>query len=134
MGKPIRVSYHRVALLCALAGVVISVTFGHARTPAGGRQAVRDARAKRYDFIKVYSALDVDTFLAIADEATLQNLKVVGHIPDTFTGQLERAFVPGFGMVAHAEELSKHSDEFTDADAQRCARLAKRKSRRLNQA
>jgi imidazolonepropionase-like amidohydrolase len=97
-----------------------------ANTPSDGRQAVRDTKAEGYDFIKAYSDLDVDTFLAIVDEAGKQGMKVVGHIPEAFEGQLERAFVPGFGMVAHAEEFSKQSANFTDEDATRFAQLAKK--------
>ncbi len=97
-----------------------------ANTPSDGRQAVRDIKAEGYDFIKVYSDLNVDTFLAIIDEASKQKMKTVGHIPDAFQGNLEGAFVPGFGMVAHAEEFSKHSETFTDNDAERFAQLAKK--------
>ena len=94
-----------------------------ALTPADGRQAVRDAKAEGYGFIKLYWRLDVETFLAITDEARLQGMKVLGHIPDAFEGQVEKAFVAGF-MIAHAEELAKHSDAFSDADAARFAALA----------
>ncbi|MEQ1499330.1 MAG: amidohydrolase family protein [Novosphingobium sp.] len=97
-----------------------------ANTPSDGRQAVRDLQGEGYDFVKPYSDLNVDTFLAIVDEAHKRGLKAVGHIPDAFEGQLESAFVPGFAMVAHAEEFSKHSQDFTDADAARFARLAKK--------
>jgi len=96
-----------------------------AKTPADGRQAVRDLRAQGYDFVKVYSELNVETFLAIIDEAGKQGLKTIGHIPEAFQGRLDSAIVPGFGMVAHAEEFAKHSKEFTDADARRYAQLAK---------
>lgn len=96
-----------------------------ANTPADGRQAVRDSRGEGYDFIKVYSDLDTETFLAIVDEAGKVGMKVVGHIPEAFEGKLDSAFVPGFALIAHAEELSKHSENFTDADAARFARLAK---------
>ena len=95
-----------------------------ALTPADGRQAVRDAKAEGYGFIKLYWRLDAETFLAITDEARVQGMKVLGHIPDSFTGRVERAFVPAF-MIAHAEELAKQSPEFTDADAARFAALAR---------
>lgn len=95
-----------------------------ALTPADGRQAVRDAKAEGYGFIKTYFRLDVETFLAIADEARVQGMPVLGHIPDAFRGQVERAFVPGF-MIAHAEELAKQSPERSDADATRFAALAR---------
>lgn len=94
--------------------------------PADGRQAVRDAKAEGYGFIKLYWRLDVETFKAICDEARKQGMKVLGHIPDAFQGKLEQAFVPGFDMVAHAEEFSKHSKTFAEADAVRFAELAKR--------
>jgi imidazolonepropionase-like amidohydrolase len=97
-----------------------------ANMPSDGRQAVRDVRAEGYDFIKVYSDLNVETFLAIVDEANKLGMKVVGHIPEAFWGKLETAFVPGFSMVAHAEEFSKQSAEFTDEDAIRFAKLAKK--------
>jgi cytosine/adenosine deaminase-related metal-dependent hydrolase len=95
-----------------------------ALTPADGRQAVRDAKAEGYGFIKLYSRLDVETFLAINDESRRQGMKVLGHIPDAFKGQVERAMVPDF-MIAHAEELAKHSPEFSDADATRFAERAR---------
>ncbi|MBL7985923.1 MAG: hypothetical protein JNM91_13030, partial [Flavobacteriales bacterium] len=96
-----------------------------ANTPSDGRQCVRDAKAEGYEFIKVYSELDTATYAAIIDEAAQQGLKTVGHIPDAFQGHLRAAFVPHFGMVAHAEEFSKHSKDFTDADAAQYAQLAK---------
>ena len=96
-----------------------------ANTPADGRQTVRNIKAEGYDFVKVYSDLDVATFTAIVDEANSQGMKVLGHIPEAFEGPLEKAFMPGFAMVAHAEEFSKQSADFSDADAARFARLAK---------
>ncbi len=96
-----------------------------ANTPNDGRQMVRDVQAEGYNFVKVYWRLDVDVFLAIVDEANKRKIKVLGHIPNAFDGQVEKAFVPGFGMVAHAEELSNHTSTFSDDDAKRFARLAK---------
>ncbi|HEX6396289.1 MAG TPA: hypothetical protein VFZ95_02600, partial [Steroidobacteraceae bacterium] len=52
-----------------------------AATPADGRQAVRDAKAEGYEFIKVYSKLTLETFAAIVEEARQQHMRVVGHIP-----------------------------------------------------
>lgn len=96
-----------------------------ANTASDGRQAVRDTKAEGYEFIKVYSSLNIETFQAIVDEAKKLKFKVVGHIPDAFQGKLEQAFVSNFGMVAHAEEFSKHSEDFSEADAKRFAQLAK---------
>ena len=59
------------------------------------------------------------------EEAHKQGMKVVGHIPNAFRGRLEDAFVPHFAMVAHAEEFAKHSQQFSDEDARRFAKLAK---------
>jgi imidazolonepropionase-like amidohydrolase len=92
---------------------------------ADGRQAVRSAKAEGYEFIKVYSGLNVETYKAIIDEAHEQGLKTIGHIPDAFQGKLKQAFVPYFAMVAHAEEFTKHSKEFTEQDAQHFAIFAK---------
>jgi imidazolonepropionase-like amidohydrolase len=96
-----------------------------ANTPEEGRMLVRNAKAEGYDLIKVYSKLNVETYTAIVDEANKLGLKTVGHIPNAFQGKLEQAFVPHFGMVAHAEEFSKHSDSLTNEDATRFAKLSK---------
>lgn len=96
-----------------------------ANTAEEGRMLVRNAKAEGYDLIKVYSKLNVETYTAIVDEANKLGLKTVGHIPNAFQGKLEQGFVPHFGMVAHAEEFSKHSDSLTNEDATRFARLTK---------
>ncbi|MCR8556389.1 amidohydrolase family protein [Mucilaginibacter sp. BJC16-A38] len=97
-----------------------------ANTPADGRQSVRIAKAQGYEFIKVYSHLNIETFKAIVDEAGRQRMKVVGHIPNAFKGRIEEAFVPNYDMVAHAEEYAKQTDTFSDHDAKRFAQLAKK--------
>jgi imidazolonepropionase-like amidohydrolase len=78
-----------------------------ATTAEGGRQAVRDAAAEGYDAIKVYSALDLDTFTAIVNEAHKLNMRVVGHIPQRGKGITEKFFQPGYDLVAHAEEFAQ---------------------------
>jgi imidazolonepropionase-like amidohydrolase len=52
-------------------------------TPEQGRLAVRQQVEAGADFIKVYSRLDREVFLAILDEAHQCGRKVAGHIPDT---------------------------------------------------
>ncbi|MBD1258990.1 amidohydrolase family protein [Maribacter polysiphoniae] len=91
------------------------------------RQAVRSVKAEGYNFIKAYSQLNIESFQAIVDEAQKQGLKVVGHIPDAFKGQTEKAFVPNFGLVAHAEEFSKQirNQAKTKKEAQYFAQLSK---------
>ncbi|NOS92156.1 MAG: amidohydrolase family protein, partial [Cyclobacteriaceae bacterium] len=96
-----------------------------ANTAEEGRMLVRNAKVEGYDLIKVYSKLNVETYTAIVDEANKLGLKTVGHIPNAFQGKLEQAFVPHFGMVAHAEEFSKHSDSLTNEEAIRFAKLTK---------
>ena len=90
-----------------------------------GRQAVRDAKQEGYEFIKLYSQLSTETYTAIIDEASKLGLKTIGHIPNAFQGKIEQAFVPHFGMVAHAEEFSKHAKAFSDQEARGFAQLAK---------
>lgn len=94
-------------------------------TPAAGRQAVRSAKAEGYNFIKVYSDLNIETFKAVIEEAKKQGLKTIGHIPNAFQGKLEKAFVPNFNMIAHAEEFSKHANDYSYEEAKRFAKLAK---------
>jgi imidazolonepropionase-like amidohydrolase len=96
-----------------------------ANTPEAGRQAARDVKAEGYEFIKLYSQLNKETYLAIVDEANKLGLKTVGHIPNAFNGKLKEAFVPNFDMVAHAEEFSKHAIDFSQDEARRFAILSK---------
>ena len=81
-----------------------------ATTPEDGRQAVRDAAAEGYDFIKVYSNLNLETFTAIVDEAHHLKMRVVGHIPERRKGITEKFFQPGFDLVAHAEEFAQQTE------------------------
>ncbi len=94
-------------------------------TPEEGRQAVRSAKAEGYEFIKVYTYLNIDTYKAIVDESSKQGLKVIGHVPAAFKGKLKEAFLPGFGMVAHAEELTNYAVDFSEAEAKEMAQLLK---------
>ena len=80
-----------------------------AATPEDGRQAVRDAQASGYEFIKVYSRLSLESFTAIVDEARQRGMRVIGHIPQREKGITAKFFQPGFGMVAHAEEFAQHT-------------------------
>jgi imidazolonepropionase-like amidohydrolase len=53
------------------------------KTPEEGREAVRKQVSAGVDQIKVYSGLQKDIFLAIADEAHKLGIKPVGHIPES---------------------------------------------------
>jgi hypothetical protein len=50
-------------------------------TPEEGHDAVRRLKTGGSDFIKVYSWLSRDSFLAIAEEAKKQNISFAGHVP-----------------------------------------------------
>ena len=101
----------RIALAALIDGNNANMT---ATTPSDGRQTVRIAKGEGYKFIKVYSQLNVETYKAIIDEANRQGIKVVGHIPNAFEGKPAKDFfVPHFGLIAHAEELSKQAKDFS---------------------
>lgn len=80
-----------------------------AATPADGRQAVRDAAADGYEFVKVYGRLDLATFTAIVEEARDRDIRVVGHIPQRGQGLTASFFQPGYDLVVHAEEFAQQT-------------------------
>ena len=97
-----------------------------AATPGDGRQAVRDVAAEGYDIVKAYENLNLDTFLAICDEASKLKMKVVGHLPQNGKGLTKRFFVPGFSMVAHAEEFAQQTNPPATDAISKYAQWAKR--------
>ncbi len=80
-----------------------------AATPAQGRQAVKDAAADGYQFVKVYGRIDLPTFTAIVEEARARNVRVIGHIPQRGEGITESFFQPGYELVVHAEEFAQQT-------------------------
>jgi imidazolonepropionase-like amidohydrolase len=81
-----------------------------------GRQAVRKTKEDGYDFVKVYSLLPRDAFLAIADEAKKQGLPFAGHVPNSVTaGEAsdagQKSFEHLYGIMlacsTRQEELTK---------------------------
>jgi imidazolonepropionase-like amidohydrolase len=52
------------------------------RTVAEARAAIHQAKRDRADFVKMYSFLRRDTFVAAADEAKRLGLPIAGHVPD----------------------------------------------------
>ncbi|BDD12085.1 amidohydrolase (plasmid) [Fulvitalea axinellae] len=101
-------------------------SIGSVKNPSDGRQTVRIAKGKGYKFLKVYTWLNQETFNAVIDEAKKLDMKVVGHIPIAFEGEVEKAFVANFGMIAHAEELSKQTSDYSYRQAQKFAQMAKK--------
>jgi imidazolonepropionase-like amidohydrolase len=69
------------------------------KTPDEARMAVRQQAEAGVDMIKVYSTLDRDVFLAIMEEAHIQGLKVVGHVPDSI--YIEEAAAAGLDSMEH---------------------------------
>ena len=113
----------RMALAKVIGGQKSNIT---AKNPSDGRNDVRFAKEEGYEFIKVYTWLNEETFKAVINEAEKQNMKVIGHIPFTFKGkQAKDFFIPHFGLIAHAEELSKQTEDYSYEKAQEFARLAK---------
>ncbi len=50
-----------------------------------GRNLVREYRDKGVDFVKVYTYLNRETYLAIADESKKLGIAFVGHVPNSIT-------------------------------------------------
>jgi imidazolonepropionase-like amidohydrolase len=66
---------------------------------AEARAAVRRAKERGADFIKVYSGLSLENFLAIADEAKHRGLPFAGHVPNVVS--LEDAANAGQTSMEH---------------------------------
>lgn len=71
--------------------------------PAAARQAVRDLKARGFDFVKIYNNIERPEFDAIIDEAGKVGLPVFGHIPRNFAAL--DALGGGQNAVAHTEEM-----------------------------
>ncbi|HST08400.1 MAG TPA: alpha/beta fold hydrolase, partial [Gemmatimonadaceae bacterium] len=56
-------------------------------TPDEARTAVRELKAAGVDFIKVYSSLPRDLYLAVAGEAKSEDIPFVGHVPYPVTAR-----------------------------------------------
>jgi len=73
-------------------------------TPGEAREAVRQLKAAGVDFIKVYSSLPRDLYLAIAEEAKRERIPFVGHVPYAMT-------------AAEASDAGQRSlEHFTEVD------------------
>jgi imidazolonepropionase-like amidohydrolase len=67
--------------------------------PDEGRAAVDTAIARGADFIKVYSGLSRESFLAIADESKRRGISFAGHVPDSVS--LDDASAAGQASMEH---------------------------------
>jgi imidazolonepropionase-like amidohydrolase len=87
--------------------------------PAEARAAVAEIAEAGFDFVKVYSRLSAETFAAVLGASEEFNIRVIGHIPGNREARPEEVILPGFAMIAHAEELAwlapeKSDDEIAD--------------------
>jgi hypothetical protein len=97
-----------------------------AATPADGRQAVRDAKAEGYDFIKVYNRVSPDTFRAVVEEARRHSVPVAGHLIARGAGITSELFLPGFTLVAHLQEYAQQVGDPGPAELARFATVTHR--------
>jgi imidazolonepropionase-like amidohydrolase len=89
------------------------------------RQAVRDLKKARADFVKVYSLLPREAYFAIADEAKKLNIPFAGHVPDSVTpaeasdaGQAsEEHLLQIVESCSDHEAVKKKLDELREAGA-----------------
>jgi Amidohydrolase family len=91
-------------------GKTDSETIG-VNTPEEARQAVDSLKAKGMDFIKILSNLTPAVYWAIADEAKIQHLRFVGHIPPAISpaeaaemGQASVEHLTGVLLAASSKE------------------------------
>lgn len=78
------------------------------------RDAVRRFKSDGYDKVKVYSFLSKDSYDAIISTAREQHMDVIGHIPMSLS--VEYVVDAGQKLIAHSEEVEKHSGGKHDAE------------------
>lgn len=66
---------------------------------ADGRAAVRRTQEEGYDFVKVYSLLPRDAFLALADEGRKRGIALAGHVPNSV--RVAEASIAGMRSIEH---------------------------------
>lgn len=97
-----------------------------ARTPDEGREAVRAIEREGYDVVKTYGALNQETFAAIVAQARQDDVPVIGHLPNARRSAPEQVLIPGFGLIAHAEEVAQATRNGSDADIARYVELSRK--------
>ena len=94
-------------------------------TPEDARQAVDAVKKRGLDFVKILSNVPRDSYFAIADESSKQNIPFVGHVP--YSVSVREAATAGQKSIEHLTGVllacSSREDELR---AQGLAALAKR--------
>jgi imidazolonepropionase-like amidohydrolase len=94
-------------------------------TPEEARQAVDAVKKQGVDFVKILSNVPRDSYFAVADESSKENIPFVGHVP--YAVSLREASAAGQRSIEHLTGMllacSSHEDELR---AQGLAALAKR--------
>ena len=91
-----------------------------AMTPDQAKVAVRQARERGLDAVKVYNDLSLPAYRAAAAEADALGLRLVGHLPRSVA--LDTAVAAGQDSFEHAHLLPRHC--FAQADRWRKGELA----------
>jgi imidazolonepropionase-like amidohydrolase len=98
-----------------------------AKTVEEGRQAVHTVQKDGSDFVKVYSKLPRDVYIAIVDEAKKQKLPFAGHVPSSV--RAAEASDLGQRSMEHLYEVlkgcSSQAEPIQKAFAEAVARLEK---------
>jgi imidazolonepropionase-like amidohydrolase len=88
------------------------------RTADEAREAVRQLKAGGADFIKVYSSLPKELYLAVASEAKKEGIPFVGHVPYAVTaseasdaGQRSMEHLTEVDVATSSEEASIKAEE-----------------------
>jgi hypothetical protein len=94
-------------------------------TPEGARQAVDTVKKQGLDFVKILSNVPRDSYFAIADESSKQNIPFVGHVP--YAVSVREASTAGQKSIEHLTGmLMACSRREHDLRAQELAALAER--------
>jgi hypothetical protein len=94
-------------------------------TPEEARQAVDAVKKQGVDFVKILSNVPRDSYFAIADESSKQNIPFVGHVP--YAVSVREASNAGQRSIEHLTGvLLACSTQEDDLRAQGLAALAKR--------
>jgi hypothetical protein len=93
------------------------------RNEEEGRKAVRRVKQWGADFVKVYALLPRDAYFGIADEAKLQGITFVGHVPNSVSpaeasdaGQKSIEHLTGI-LIACSDRETELRDKLVKADS-----------------